>query len=275
MGLNRRKLKEWVSRRCITPPPPASFALMHVGRQGALALVCKLEAEGAPDDRANAVERLVSEEASDHVEGWPGLQQYKVVALDQKDEPVGEHPFTLQSGAREDNAATLGMPTPDMGPAGAESLNHAHTMVTIQQMRHNEGLVTALVDMASASRERDQAIIETLQSANDKMSHRQLDLIDLVEGMLTRKQERELTQQAYEEDKGRKDAVLAKVVKYILPAFAKEAGVPLPDDVATTVKEIFLRLPAATQTQIIEELPEVDGEKLLALMEGNTEETTH
>ncbi len=273
MGLNRRKLKEWVARRCLTPPSPASFVLMHVGRHGA-AIVCKIDADdGAPDDRAAAVERAASEEAADHVEGWPGLQQYKVMALDGKGGSAGEHPFTMQAGSRDDGAAQLGMPTPDMGHGG-DGMG-VNAMVTIQQMRHNEGLVRALVDMAGSARERDQEIIGKLQVANDKMAGKHLDLVDLLEGMMTRKQERELAQQTYEEDKARKDKTLSVIMKFVMPAFAKEAGIDLPNDVATTVREIFLRLPEETQNQIISELPEPDGQKLLALMEGASTETNH
>ncbi len=270
MGLNRRKLKEWVARRCLTPPAPAGFALMHIGRHGP-ALVCNLAAEGAPDDRADAIERLVSDEAGDHVEGWPGLQQYKVVALNEKGAPMGEHPFTLAAGASDDTASSLAMPTPDMGGMAGTELNHAHTMVTVQQMRHNEGLVRALVEMSMTSRERDQEIISKQQRQIDKMQDRQLDVIEMMEGMMSRSKERELTQQAYDEDKERKDKLLAKVTQLILPAMAKEAGVAVPEDVVETVRGIFLRLPDETQNKIIADLPKPDAEKLLELMESGAE----
>jgi hypothetical protein len=177
-------------------------------------------------------------------------------------------------GARDDNASQLAMPTPDMGPGMVDGQG-VNAMVSIQQMRHNEGLVRSLVDLASSARERDQEIISKLQLQNDKMSNRQLDMIDLVEGMLTRKQERELTQAAYEEDKERKDKTLGVIMKYVMPAFAKEAGIEMPGDAAATIKDIFLRLPVETQNKIIADLPEIDGNKLLALMEGADTEATH
>jgi hypothetical protein len=271
MGLNRRKLKEWVSRRCLTPPPPTSFALHHIGRHGP-ALVCRLEAEGAPDDRGDAVERLVSEEVADHVEGWPGLQQYKVVALDAKDQPMGEWPFTMQAaGARDDATSHLALPTPDMGGMGAESLNHAHTMVTVQQMRHNEGFARALVELAMSSRERDADIIAKQQRQIDKYADRQLDVIEMMEGLMTRKQEREIAHATYEEDKHRKDQVLSKITQYILPAMAREAGVQLPEDVGESIKMIFLRLPEDTQSLIIKQLPEIDRAKLFEVLEAEPE----
>ena len=189
---------------------------------------------------------------------------------------MGEHPFTLQAkGSGDGSGAQLALTTPDMGQGmGADSLNHAHTMVTVQQMRHNEGLVTALVELAMTSRERDGEIIAKLQRDNDKMRDRQLDVIEMLEGMMTRKQEREIAHATYEEDKQRKDQVLAKITGFILPAMAKESGIKLPEDVAETVRQIFLRLSDDTQNQITKDLPEVDREKLLELME-NSEETKH
>lgn len=281
MALNRRKLKEWVTRRTLTPPLAIRFALWHSGKHG-LSLVCQLATEGGTEDWPDVIERQVSEEAQDHANGWPGRQQYLVQAYTEKsDESIGE--FALSMTASNTSLATTSLSlldneTPDAELMNAGNLppdfNHPHALVTTQQMRHTEALTRYVVELSMASRERDGQIIAVQQKQIDEMSKSRLDMTDMLEKMLSRSQERSLVQDKYDKEQGRKDKIMSTLLGFVLPEMARRAGVPLPEDVSNDIRLIFLKLPDEMQNEIMAALPEDDKDKLMDIFEGKTE-TTH
>lgn len=297
MGLNRRKLKEWVTRRLLTAPKAEAFALLHEGRHGA-SKVCDLVANsGSPEDRAAMVERLVSDECKEHVEAFPGRQQYIVRALDGKGNAVGEHPFSIAATGNASSSA-LAMPPPELESAYANQvidpqrvpeMSHAATMVMVQQMRHNEGLVAKLVELSTEHAERDAGIIRDQQLQIDRMEGRRLETIGLLENLLSQKQERDLVQAEYDNQEHRKERLMTKLEDVVFPAIMRSAIVKgmlnqgkadgvISDDAAEEIKKLFLKLPDEMQTEIVNELGEDDAHRLMDLFarghEGR-EDTEH
>ncbi len=300
MGLNRRKLKEWVARRLLTEPKPSSFALLHEGRHGT-SKVCDLVAEsGSPEDRAAIIERSVSEECKEHAEAWPGRQQYLVRALDAGGKAIGEHPFWMTATGNRASTA-LAMPTPEQEDAAHHAhiidpqravpeMSHAATMVMCAQMRHNEGLVAKIVELATDHAERDAGIIRDQQLQIDRMEGRRLETIGLLENLLSQKQERDLVQVEYDNQEKRKDRMMGKLEDVVFPAIMRSAIVkgmlkkdkgddgPLSDDAADEIKQLFLKLPEEMQSKIVSELGEEDAHRLMDLFSRgheNREDTEH
>lgn len=278
MVLNRGKLRQWVSRRTLSPPIASRFAVFHIARHGD-ALIVSVGSAGSQDDWASTVERVVTDETADHVEAWPGRQQYVVRAYsDGNEESVGEFPFALaaNAGAGGETVALLAAQTPDhdaamIGQIPLQDFGHPHAMVMGQQMRHNESLMRCCVDLAMSSRERDGQIIARQQHQIDKMADERHKLLDAAEQMYSRKQERELVQNSWDEDKSRKDAMLSRVLEMVLPEMARSAGLSLSGDVADEIKKLFLKLPEDVQSKVVSSLPKEDGKRLLDLFEGKTE----
>ena len=118
MSLSRRKFRAWVCRKTVCLTPAETFGLYHVARHAhALHLVSKLSfSSNDPDDRADELERQVTEEVTDHIEAWPGRQQYVVRAYDEEGGEVGEYPFSMSAqNTRTESAEVMLMPTPRHG----------------------------------------------------------------------------------------------------------------------------------------------------------------
>ncbi len=301
MGLHRRKLKEWVARRLLTAPKADSFALLHEGRHGT-AKVCDLAADsGSPEDRAAVVERAVSDECKDHVEAFAGRQQYLVRALDGSGKAVGDHPFWITSTGNKASGALM-LPTPEQDAdshahiidpqRNAPEMSHAATMVMIQQMRHNEGLVAKIVELSTEHAERDAGIIRDQQLQIDRLEGRRLETITLLEGLRSQKQERDLVQAEHDNHEGRRDRLMGKLEDVVFPAVMRSAVVKgmlnkgkkdgvISDDSADEIKQLFLKLPEEMQSKIVSELGEDDAHRLMDLFargyesREETEETKH
>ncbi len=289
MALNRRRFQEWVERRMLSAGEvPARFQLEHVSKAGPCSLVCKLEpisdAAGA-DDIAQIVAEQVHQEAIDHIEGWPGRQQYVVRAYTETDREVGEFAFFQIANHITHTQASRSMveltPEQDAMAAGhlpnAEQLGHPTAMVANQQMRHNEGLVRYMTEMSAMSRERDASIIRSLQASNDRHEDRNMQMMQLFETMCSKQLERELATKTYEDDRDRKERLMENLNKWVLPEIAKRVGVALPasdkssgEDSATMVadiRDIFLSLPDEMQNAFVAELEESKRDRLMSIFE--------
>ncbi len=308
MAFNRRKLREWVARRSLTPPVAKAFALWHVGRH-APSLVCQLPCEAAdPTDRQHEIEQAVQDEVADHIEAWPGRQQYLVKAYDAAENEVGE--FALSMIARDsrmDVSAELALRTPEQEAAvamGHESCaNSPAAMVMMQQMRHNESLVGRLYDLSVANSERDARLIALLTKKNEKLEDRRFEAVEMIEAMYCRRQERNLRQQKFDDDKNRKERLLSNLTTMVLPEIAKRVGLPAnasrPTHVPTNgsngangssgangasgssgangagahredprvaaMREIFMKLPDQMQNDIVNALEPDDQHALLSI----------
>lgn len=281
MTLNRRTLAEWVGRRTLQPPVATTFRLFHEGRHG-LNQVCELPLEGGAEDWPDHIARLVHDESQTHASAYPGRQQYMVRAYaDGIDQPIGEYPFGLTAGD-EGSAATLSLQTPDYntamtGQIPLQDFSHPHAMVMAQQMRHNEGILRSLVDVTMHSRDRDGAIIKRQQEHIDHLEADRMKVLEMAEELMSRKQERQIVQEKWDSEKRRKDQIMAKLITFVLPEFAKRAGVAgvkaapsngEADKELDEIKRMFLKLAPETQNQIVAELPEDDSDRLLTIFEG-------
>lgn len=270
MALNRRKLREWIGRRALTPPLAVRFELLHVAQHGTN-MVCQLNVQGSTADWAELIERQVSEESSDHVAGWPGRQQYIVRAYSEAEDTVGELPFALtaRDGMGSEATADLMQTPPDveefMRGQLPDNFSHPHALVTQQQMRHNEILTRLMCEMAMHSRERDVGIIKSQQEQIDKMQRSRDEAVELREEMMDRSAERDMRIGKYTDDKARKDKLLSHVTKIILPEMARQAGLPMTDDILIELKRFFMALPQAVQESILEQ---PDSNRFLDLVFG-------
>jgi hypothetical protein len=290
MSLNRRRFVDWIERRMLSVGDrPASFHLCHLGRSGGHSLVCKLEpvAEAPADDIAHALAEQIEAEAIDHVEAWPGRQQYVMRAYTEAGHDAGEFAFfqTANHISHTHTHAVGGITelTPEQAAfaggnmAQPELLGHPLAMVASQGMRHAEGLVRFMVEQSAMNRERDAQIIKQQQAMIDKMQGRQTKMMDLVETMSSRQAERELAEQSYNDDKDRKDKLLDRLTTLVLPALAERAGVPtalLGADGGVDIneiREIFLKLPDEMQDSIVGTLSEKDQATLLSIFKRKTE----
>jgi len=282
MTINRRKLCEWVARRTLTPPMATAFKLFHVARHG-VALVAEIPLSGGAEDWPEHVARACHEEATGHVDGWPGRQQYIVRAyVEGNDEPVGEFPFGLAAQG-EASTAELAQATPDYQAAMAgqiplQDFSHPHAQVMAQQMRHNEALIRFLVDVTMHSRDRDGAIINRQQSHIDKLEADRFRIVEMTEDMLSRKQERAIKQERWETDKQRKEQLMAKLLQFVIPEAARRFGMTSTlsenqqqgAEELDEIKQLFLKLPAEMQNEIVNQLPEEDSDRLLSIFEGRS-----
>jgi hypothetical protein len=282
MGLNRRKLTEWVCRKLVSLPMATRFTLWHEAKHGRH-LVSHLTSDGLdPDDVASDVERQVSDEAGGHIEAWPGRQQYVVRAY-ANDEEIGEYPFSLDRHDTVSAVESLALPTPEMEyqaefyPSGGYSVSSpSAARVESQQMRHNEVLVRALVEQTTRNYERDERLIASLQRANEKHEARRFEQVELLEEMYSRRQERSLLQQQHVSDAQRKERLVTALTTMVFPALASKAGSilggvgptgpsprpqgadataePTEEDDLQTLAHIFMTLPSEKQSEFMEAL---------------------
>ena len=269
MALNRRRFIEWIGRRMLYGDNPARFDLCHLDRARGSSLVVKLQPlpNVATDDIANHIADEVHNEVLDHIEGWPGRQQYAIRAFTAGGEEVGEFPFVqtansvihtnagemLSEATPEQNALASGMlPNP-------EQLGHPTAMGAQQLMRHTEQLTRFTVEMASMRAERDAQIIRIQQTSIDKHTAQQSKMVEVMEAMYSRQAERDLAEKTYRDDESRKERLLDNLTRLVVPALAKRAGVPAELVGAATavagdgagdgaarssvVRDIFLKLP--------------------------------
>jgi hypothetical protein len=267
MGLNRRKLKDWALRHMLRVPPANAFAVYHVGRHAPSLVTAITADEGTTDDRAETIERITVEEVTDHVEAWPGRQQYFVKATGENNDDLGEFAFAMSSRGNSASSDLTVYP-PENDPHGSSEFQSPHAMVTLQQMRHNEGLVRWIVELSRSASERDAQIMAAQQRQIDLMEDRRMDVVGMLEGMYSQRQERDLKQSKQDKDEARKDKLLRLVTNFVIPEMARRSGFTPPGDVAEEIKQIFMRLPEDTHTLILEQLPKPDRDKLLDLFEG-------
>ncbi len=286
MPLNHRRFVDWVERRMLSAAgSPSRFELCHVNKAGGYAVVCKLEPmEGAgADDIAETLAEQVAAEAMDHVDAWPGRQQYVVKAYTKEEHDAGEFAFYETANAVTNSRASemlIDMTPEQHALAGGhlpqpEMLGHPTAMVASQQMRHTEALVRSIVDMSTRQSERDTQIIRQQQSAIDKHDGRYIQMLELVEDMHSRQAERELEAKKYDDDNNRKERLLSNLTKYVLPAIGLKAGALVggkgkpaagDDDDAKTVakiRAIFLNLPKETQDKVLADCTEEQKDTLL------------
>ncbi len=264
-----------------------SFELWHEGRFGANK-VCRLDWDtDLPDEAPDELERQIAETATEHCDGFPGRQQYMVRALALA-EQVGEFPFGMNAtdSAITGSAAALEWQTPDMMQQGAEAFSHAGAQVSAQQMRHNEVLMRGIVELAMGQREHDKEIILGQQQALGKHAKQAMEMHELMEGMITRGQERRLTEAAYDKDQARKERLMKKM-EWILPEIARRAGVPTaaitgssassdsgaPSKAADDFKTWILGLDTETQDKIFAVLGDDKGPELVELFQRMGQES--
>jgi len=288
MSLKRRKLRDWVVRRLLTAPA-ARFELHHIARHGS-SKVCDLApGEGSAEDRAATVERQASDESRDHADAFTGRQQYVVRAVGGAAEQLGEHPFWIAAGGLAEGASALALPTPEQLHAAhgdvyvpidpqrmpGHELSHAVVQLVSQAQRHNEALMRQLVELSTSHAERDAEIIRSQQQQLDRYEDKRLERHQWTEELLSKKLERDMSHEAHMNQERRKDRLMDKLEKFILPAIMKSAAIKgllggatdqqTKDDVADRIRQLFLKLPEETQNQIIAELGEDDGHALLDL----------
>lgn len=291
MALNRRRFQDWITKRGLMPPIADGFILYHLTQHGP-SVLCKLGAdEPTPEDLAAHIEREVSDEVRGHVDGWPGSQQYVVRSFAGNDQ-TGEFAFSDSASLTSSAAAEIQLGTPDQDPLKSNmpvGFETPHAMVTVQQMRHNEGLVRMLADVVMHSRQRDSETISALTRTVEKYQRDSMKTLELIEGMQTRKLERELIQKKYDSDEQRKSAIMGKLTGLVIPAIARQAGIdkvlmppskPSVDaNAIEEVKKLFLKLPSEMQDSMLEELGEDDAHRLLNIFQGkheaDNEEATH
>ena len=271
MSLNRRKLKEWVTRRSLTPPVAERFALYHQSRGGPN-IVLNLIADGSGEQLADGIERQVREESKDHVEAYAGRQQYLVRAFDEHNAQLGEYPFALTASRTvTDAASALALPTPDQDDVfngqAPEQFSSPYAMLLNQQMRHNEAMVRYVVEMSMAKGERDCQIITKQNEHIDRLEGRRIEYIELIEGMYSERDERTLKLKRYETDQARKEKLLGTITNFVLPEMARRGGIPLGDGL-TELKQLFFRLPKKLQDEVVASLPPDDAEKMIELLVG-------
>lgn len=275
MSFPRRRFVDWCARRLLTAgEEPRSFALYHVQRTGTAALVAKLALCGdGADDVAAHVAELAEKEAQDHAAGFAGRQQYAIRAYgagtpESGAPELGEFPFRYAHssiGVQTDAATEL------LGPMPEPSARAAVTdMATVQLMRHNEGLVRLLVEVTSQKGERDAEIIRAQQAQIDRLTQRQLTSYELVERLLSEERERELKERAWDADEARKDKLMARLEEIFFPAVQKRFGIPMPGagggGVLDEIRELFISLPDATQSAVLDALPDDKAHRLLDLL---------
>lgn len=293
--MRRRKLRDWVVRRLLTHPS-AGFELVHLGRQGASSKVCDLPAgEGSAEDRSACVERHAADESREHADAFTGRQHYVVRALSDKGEQLGEHPFWIAAGDMAEAASALALPTPEQVHAAhgdvyvpidpqrmpAQELSHAVVQLVSQSQRHNEALMRQLVELSTSHAERDAEIIRSQQQQLDRYEQSRLERHQWTEDLLSRKLERDIAHESHQNQERRKERLMDKLEKFILPAIMKSAAIKgllgsadkaTKDDMAEKIRQLFLKLPEETQSQIISELGEDDGHALLDLFSQGHEE---
>ena len=271
MGLNRRKLKDWATRLLLRQPPALRFSVYHISRH-APALVLQISADGTAEDKAAAIERSTADEVTDHVEAWPGRQQYYVQAFGADDEDYGQFAFSMAARGNGAGADMMVAPPEHDPHMPFDASQHPHALVTVQQMRHNEGLVHALVQQSRAAAERDAEIIAGQQRHIDQMEERRIDFWQMIENMHSQKQERELQSANLTAENDRKEKLMKMITGFVIPEMARRSGVKLPGDVQEKIKGIIMQLPAETHELIMEQLPEKARDELLQFMEGKQEQ---
>ncbi len=305
MGLNRKKLKEWVHRKLMAVEPSEAFTLWHVG-QHALQLVAHLSsAERNSDAVVDDIEQQVVYEASGHIEAWPGRQQYLLKANDRDGEEMGEYPFSLNGRQALSPGEALAEPLPELehlagGRVGPE-FSHPAALFMLQGMRHNEALTKMVIEMGGRSHERDGRIIAAQQRTIEYLEKEKREFFDLHEEMRCRRHERELKQQEHEADAQRKDRLLGSLQTLVLPPLAAKLGaalsvdspVPLPAAVSPpdgsaeahaanderteedpsekddlqAIATIFMSLPADKQAEIMDSLSAENQQRLLEIIQ--------
>lgn len=252
-------------------------------------MLAQLAWEVEPSELPDHLERQITEEVAAHVDGLPGRQQYLVRAY-RGEEQIGEFCFWEQAlgSAASEAASALSFHTPDAdpfnpfntAPGQRVEFSHASSMTVVQQMRHNEVLMRCLVDMATKNRERDNELIANLTRSVEKYQRNELKAADMMEGMMSRAQERKLVQEQHDAEEARKEKLLGKLNNYVLPEIARRMGLPglapggAPSDGASgadgdldRVAQLFLKLDSKLQEKIIEELGEEDASELLSVFE--------
>ncbi len=285
MSLNPRKLKEWARKKAVTIPALDSFSLWHVERYDRR-LISRLSIEaGSPIDQADDLERLVSEEVIDHTEAWPGRQRYVVQAQDEAGDALAEFAFSM-TAATPSAAALLTQPTPEMeaaygGMIGA-NFSSPDTPIVFQLMRHNEALLRLVVEMSTGQAERDRKIIAQQQRSIDKANAKRFEVVELLEEMYCRRQERNLSQARHEADVRRKQELLSALTNTVVPSIAealrRRFGIDTPgegvdntqpheSDSETTEqssKQFFHTLPQQLQ-ELIRSLSPEDMQELISI----------
>lgn len=307
MALNRRKLRDFIELRLTQLPLADRFVLVHEGRFGPNE-VCVLDFDPKlpEEDAPSSLERLVSETVEEHVDGFPGRQQYFVRAF-AGDTPRGEFAFgeTASFSSRVGQALTQDTPEMDRlshasaygggggAAAGLAPLTHAHAQIVAQQMRHNEALTRGIVELSTRQSERDAEIIAGLQRNLARHEDRAAEMIQLREEMLSDEQVRRLQDLKFERDDQRKER-LTKRLEGLLPHIFRRLGVPAsvaghitggsqkaetksgeadahegPDPVGglvTRLRDYFMGLPPQVQDEVMDALTDDHAPELLNII---------
>lgn len=287
-------------------PPPAALELVHLaggsgGRSDGGSVVVRLSprAGASPDELAAELADAIESEASDHAEGWAGVQQYALRAVDAEGRACGEFAFRLGASALATTAAdSLAELTPEQSRAGATPAalelmtHHPMAQIAAQQMRHAEALTRQVVELATRNAERDGRIIREQQQAIDRYARRERETWEIAETMLSAKAERDLKERQYADETSRKERLLERLNTLVIPAVAKRIGMPpaalgtgaaagtaaataAGGDTVSEIRRIFLSLPSELQDDVLAKLSDADRETLLSSFErgGATSDT--
>lgn len=278
----------------VDAPRPAALELVHLGGgsgrgDGTVVVRLSPRAGASPDELAAELADAIESEASDHAEGWAGVQQYGVRAVDAAGAAVGEFAFRLGASALATTAAdSLAELTPEQARAGATPAalelmtHHPMAQATAQLMRHTEALTRQVVELATRNAERDGRIIREQQQAIDRYARRERETWEIAETMLSAKAERDLKERQYADEASRKERLLERLNTLVIPAVAKRIGMPGAAlgtgaaagaaaaggaDTVGEIRRIFLSLPSELQDDVLAKLSDADRETLLSSFE--------
>jgi hypothetical protein len=261
MAANRGKLIRFLREQAIRTVKDerlTRFALKHLDASNKSASLWEADCNGetSVDDLANDIERLSTEDA----EGIGGTNKYGVFAyFGTSNDPSARHTFRV-----------FAEETPQEGTGPSESADAKG--LTAQHMRFTEANQKLTVGAFGETLRRFQGMLDRALEHNEKLMSGHIEMVEVMQGMLSQTQERNLAVNREVTQERRKDA-LFQGIRVLGPMVVNRlAGSKVLPENTTPKEEIASQLMSSLSASQIEGLQSLlSPNQLLAayeLMEG-------
>lgn len=208
MGINRKKLVQWIRMQQASAFDGATLyrlILRHAMGGNKASSVAEFDVsnpENSPEDIAS----LITEAANDDAEGLGGLQKYTVSSYFSDDPDHVRARFSFRLLVDEHDTGEVH----DSEPATSAGL-------LAQMMRHNEAMMRVTVMSMSEIARIQTRQIERLASQNEDLTTKHLNMMEMMEEVMTAKDEREVRRMEVKNKLDNQAAIVDKI-GLLLPA---------------------------------------------------------
>jgi hypothetical protein len=229
MDASKAKIARWLHPLCFAPDdgatPPDKLELRHVSVADKVTPVRAWSVAGADEDKIKSVSDQADQAAADDAEGVGGVQRYALVAT-AKGEPVGRLVLRYRA-AEESDPNTFGdsEPTTERGMA-ARAQRHAEA--AFRTMTAGAG---GTIEMLARQNSKLYATVESMMT-------KQLEWIQLVEEMHSKKSERDLAAREMEAQIKVKEEIVGELVGLFPVLIKKFTGFTPAGYLPPEVKEL-------------------------------------